>query len=240
MEDFLMTAMQYGYIRVSTKEQNTDRQWDALLKYGIPASKIFIDKQSGKSFNRPQYKKLLRTARRGDCIVITSLDRLGRNYAEIKEQWRLITKVYKIDILVLDMPLLNTQKNKESLMGIFLADMVLQILSYVAETERNNIRKRQAEGIASAKSRGVQFGRKIKPLPKDFFQIVDLWEGGRITATEAARRLQAALIVSFASVNRPIQPLASCTRSRAFLFPFLQERKLGLLCQVSTSPCKFV
>lgn len=164
----------YGYIRVSSKEQNIDRQWDALIRYGIPAPQIFVDKQSGKSFNRPQYNRLLKKIRSGDCLVVTSLDRLGRNYTEIQEQWRVISKECKADIIVLDMPLLNTRQKQNNLMGQFLSDMVLQILSYVAETERNNIRKRQAEGIVAARARGVRFGRRNTPEPENYSHVMTL------------------------------------------------------------------
>lgn len=148
----------YGYIRVSSKEQHTDRQQIALLQYGISEKNLFSDRQSGKDFDRPQYKRLLRKLKPYDCIVVTSLDRLGRNYVEIQEQWNIITRKKKADIVVLDMPLLNTRKGHNNLTGRFLADIVLQILSYVAETERHNIRTRQAEGIAAAKARGGEAG----------------------------------------------------------------------------------
>ncbi len=161
----------YGYIRVSSKEQHTDRQQIALLQYGISEKNLFSDRQSGKDFDRPQYKRLLRKLKPYDCIVVTSLDRLGRNYVEIQEQWNIITRKKKADIVVLDMPLLNTRKGHNNLTGRFLADIVLQILSYVAETERHNIRTRQAEGIAAAKARGVKLGRPEKFLPDGFPQV---------------------------------------------------------------------
>ena len=150
----------YGYVRVSTKEQNEDRQMIALARWGVTEADIYMDKLSGKDFNRPQYRKLLRRIKPGDLIVIKSIDRLGRNYQEIIDQWRVITKHKGADVLVLDMPLLDTRKGKD-LMGTFIADMVLQLLSYVAQTERENIRQRQAEGIEAAKIRGVQFGRPL-------------------------------------------------------------------------------
>ncbi|MCH4187677.1 MAG: recombinase family protein [Megasphaera sp.] len=184
-----MKSFLYGYIRVSSKDQNTERQWDALLKFGIEEKHIYSDKQSGKDFDRPHYKRLLRKIRKGDCIVITSLDRLGRNYTEIQDQWRHITKFQQVDIVVLDMPLLDTRKSRENLMGIFLADIVLQILSYVAETERNSIRQRQSEGIAAAKSRGVHFGRVHKPLPGNFNLVMQQWQQGELTAKEAANMM---------------------------------------------------
>ena len=157
----------YGYIRVSTREQNEDRQMIALRELAVPERNIFIDKQSGKDFERPQYKKLLRKMKKDDLLCIKSIDRLGRNYEEILAQWRILTKDKGIDIMVLDMPLLDTRRGKD-LMGTFLSDIVLQVLSFVAENERINIRQRQAEGIAAAKAIGVRFGRPPKPLPGNF------------------------------------------------------------------------
>ena len=154
----------YGYVRVSSKEQNEDRQLFALQQLQISEKNIFIDKQSGKDFDRPQYKNLLNKIKKDDLLYIKSIDRLGRNYKEILEQWRLITKEKEVDIVVMDMPLLDTRKGKD-LIGTFLSDIVLQILSFVAESERKNIRQRQAEGIATAKAKGVRFGRPLKPLP---------------------------------------------------------------------------
>lgn len=180
----------YGYIRVSSKEQHTDRQQIALLQYGISEKNLFSDRQSGKDFDRPQYKRLLRKLKPYDCIVVTSLDRLGRNYVEIQEQWNIITRKKKADIVVLDMPLLNTRKGHNNLTGRFLADIVLQILSYVAETERHNIRMRQAEGIAAAKARGVKLGRPEKFLPDGFPQVASLVREGKLSYREAARQLQ--------------------------------------------------
>lgn len=180
----------YGYIRVSSKEQHTDRQQIALLQYGISEKNLFSDRQSGKDFDRPQYKRLLRKLKPYDCIVVTSLDRLGRNYVEIQEQWNIITRKKKADIVVLDMPLLNTRKGHNNLTGRFLADIVLQILSYVAETERHNIRTRQAEGIAAAKARGVKLGRPEKFLPDGFPQVASLIREGKLSYREAARQLQ--------------------------------------------------
>ena len=166
-----MSNIVYGYIRVSTKEQNEDRQRIALAEFSVPEENIFIDKLSGKDFNRPQYKKLMRKLRAGDSLVIKSIDRLGRNYEEILNQWRIITKEKKADIVVLDMPLLDTRQTGRDLTGTFVADLVLQILSYVAQTERENIKQRQKEGIAAAKLRGVQFGRPRKPIPDNFEQV---------------------------------------------------------------------
>lgn len=161
----------YGYVRVSTKDQNEDRQRIALAEFPVPEKNIFMDKLSGKDFNRPQYRRLMRKLRSGDCLVVKAIDRLGRNYEEILEQWRIITKEKGVDIVVLDMPLLDTRHTGRDLTGTFVADLVLQILSYVAQTERENIKQRQKEGIAAARLRGVQFGRPRKPLPENFEQI---------------------------------------------------------------------
>lgn len=176
----------YGYIRVSSREQNEDRQMLALKELSIPEKNLFMDKQSGKDFKRPQYRKMVRKMKKDDILYIKSIDRLGRNYAEILEQWRILTKEKGIDIVVLDMPLLDTRRGKD-LMGTFLSDVVLQVLSFVAENERNNIRKRQAEGIAAAKARGVRFGRPPKPLPENFHQFYEQWKNGKITGTTAAK-----------------------------------------------------
>ena len=170
----------YGYIRVSTREQNEDRQVIALRGVGIPEKNVYMDKQSGKDFNRPQYKKLLRKLKKDDLLYIKSIDRLGRNYAEILEQWRILTKDKGIDIVVLDMPLLDTRRGKD-LMGTFLSDIVLQVLSFVAENERTNIRQRQAEGIAAAKARGVKFGRPPLPLPENFHDAHRDWRSKKVT-----------------------------------------------------------
>lgn len=185
-----MAGNVYGYIRVSSKDQNTDRQKIAMLQHEISEKEVFTDWQSGKDFERPQYKKLLRKLKPSDCIVITSLDRLGRNYVEIQEQWRLITQTKKADIIVLDMPLLNTRKTQNNLTGRFLADIVLQILCYVAELERHNIKKRQAEGIAAAKVKGVKFGRPKIVLPENFSEVVTLVREGKLSYRAAARQLQ--------------------------------------------------
>lgn len=178
--------MNYGYVRVSSKDQNEDRQLIALQELSIPDKNIFIDKQSGKDFNRPQYKKLLRRLKKNDLLYIKSIDRLGRNYEEIQNQWRLLTKEKGIDIVVLDMPLLDTRRGKD-LMGTFLSDIVLQVLSFVAENERTNIKQRQAEGIAAAKARGVQFGRSPRPLPENFQLVYQQWKAGKITGVAAAK-----------------------------------------------------
>lgn len=178
----------YGYARVSTKEQNEDRQLIALLELQVPSCNIYIDKQSGKDFNRPEYKKLLRKIKAGDLLYIKSIDRLGRNYEEIIEQWRILTKEKKIDIVVIDMPLLDTRRGKD-LMGTFLSDIVLQVLSFVAENERKNIKQRQKEGIEAAKLRGVKFGRPQREIPQEFDAYVNLWKSKEVTGTEAAKEL---------------------------------------------------
>lgn len=177
----------YGYIRVSSRDQNEERQRIALREMKVPEQNFFIDKQSGKNFERPKYKKLVRKMKKDDLLYIKSIDRLGRNYKEILEQWRILTKEKGIDIVVLDMPLLDTRRGKD-LMGTFLSDIVLQVLSFVAENERSNIRQRQAEGIAAAKARGVRFGRPRKPLPENFCEIYHKWKRGELTGMEAARR----------------------------------------------------
>ena len=177
----------YGYIRVSTREQNEDRQVLALRGIGIPEKNVYMDKLSGKDFDRPRYKKLLRKLKKDDLLYIKSIDRLGRNYAEILEQWRLLTQTKGADIVVLDMPLLDTRRGKD-LMGTFLSDIVLQVLSFVAENERTNIRQRQAEGIAAAKSKGVRFGRPPSPLPENFHSVYQKWRSGKMTGTEAAQQ----------------------------------------------------
>ena len=177
----------YGYIRVSSRDQNEDRQLIAMQELKVPRNNIYMDKQSGKDFNRPKYKRLLRRLRRDDLLYIKSIDRLGRNYSEILEQWRVLTKEKGIDIVVLDMPLLDTRRGKD-LMGTFLSDIVLQVLSFVAENERTNIRQRQAEGIAAAKAKGVRFGRPPQPLPPEFHSVYQEWRSGKITGSEAARR----------------------------------------------------
>ena len=183
-----MKPILYGYIRVSTKEQNEDRQRIAMQNFGIQPKNMVLDKQSGKDFNRPGYRKLCRKLRQGDTLVIKSIDRLGRNYKEILEQWRFLTKDKKISIVVLDMPLLDTRKGKD-LIGEVIADIVLQLLSYVAETEREYIHQRQAEGIAAAKRRGVKFGRKAIEKPENFSEIKEMWMRGIISARKAGIEL---------------------------------------------------
>ena len=178
--------MTYGYIRVSSRDQNEDRQLAALKAWVTPEN-IYMDKQSGKDFNRPQYKKLVRRLKKDDLLYIKSIDRLGRNYEEIQNQWRILTKEKGIDIVVLDMPLLDTRRGKD-LMGTFLSDIVLQVLSFVAENERTNIRQRQAEGIEAAKARGVRFGRPPLEAPEHFEKTVHLWEKKKINIQEALER----------------------------------------------------
>ena len=180
-----MAHRTYGYIRVSTKEQNEARQLEALRAQDIPPRQIYLDKQSGKDFDRPAYQRLLRKLRPGDKLVIKSIDRLGRDYREIMEQWRIITREKRADIVVLDMPLLDTTKAKD-LLGTFISDLVLQLLSFVAENERELIRQRQAEGIAAAQRRGVQFGRPTLPLPENFPQVYERWQRGELSVTQAA------------------------------------------------------
>ena len=178
--------MEYAYIRVSTKEQNIDRQLAALEPYHLPSKQIFCDYQSGKDFERPQYKRLIRKLKSGDLLIVKSIDRLGRNYDEILEQWKFITKKIGADILVLDMPLLDTRSQDGDLTGALIADLVLQILSFVAQNEREFIRKRQAEGIAAAKAKGVKFGRPPIPLPDNFYPVHKAWRAKKMTLKQAA------------------------------------------------------
>lgn len=177
----------YGYVRVSSTDQNEDRQMIALHQVGVEDKHIFMDKQSGKDFERPQYKKMVKKMRQGDLLYVLSIDRLGRNYDEIQHQWRILTKEIGIDVCVIDMPLLDTRRSKD-LLGTFVADLVLQVLSFAAHNERDNIRKRQAEGIAAAKARGVHMGRPVINAPQDFEKIVKSWEKKEITMEEATKR----------------------------------------------------
>ena len=178
----------YGYVRVSTKEQNEARQVIAMHEFGVDEQNVFIEKQSGKDFNRPKYKRLLRKLKAGDTLVIKSIDRLGRNYDEIIDQWRIITKEKQAAIVVLDMPLLDTRQGRD-LTGTLIADIVLQLLSYVAQTEREFIKRRQAEGIAAAKARGVQFGARPKLKPAEFGIVLMAWQQGMLSAREAGKRV---------------------------------------------------
>ena len=176
----------YGYVRVSSTEQNEGRQMLAMERAGVAVGNIFMDKQSGKDFHRADYRKMVSKMQKGDLLYIMSIDRLGRDYAEIQNQWRMLTKEIGIDICVMDMPLLDTRNGKD-LMGTFIADLVLQILSFVAQNERENIRERQAQGIAAARDRGVRFGRPPEPLPKNFFSAYRRWKAGKINGTTAAK-----------------------------------------------------
>ena len=177
----------YGYVRVSSQEQNEDRQLIAMAEAGVARGNIFIDKQSGKDFERPNYKKLIKRLRPGDTLIIKSIDRLGRNYEEIQNQWRIITKEKKVDIVVIDMPLLDTRRDK-NLLGTFISDLVLQLLSFISENERTTIRQRQAEGIAAAKKRGVRFGRPTKEAPPDFDELIAKWQKKEMPLDEILRQ----------------------------------------------------
>ncbi len=177
----------YGYVRVSSTDQNEDRQMIALSEVGVPQKNIFMDKMSGKDFERPQYQKLLKKLKPGDLLYVLSIDRLGRNYEEIQKQWRIITKEKNVDICVIDMPLLDTRQGKD-LMGTFIADLVLQILSFVAQSERENIKKRQAEGIAAAKAKGVRFGRPEKDIPENFDSLIKQWELKKLPLSEVLKQ----------------------------------------------------
>ena len=184
-EGVIIESKIYGYIRVSSKDQNEDRQLIALHGRGVKDDYIYIDKKSGKDFNRPQYKKLMKKLKPGDLLMIQSIDRLGRNYEEVQNQWCVLTKEKEVDICVIEMPLLDTRQGKD-LLGTFIADLVLQILSFVAQNEREYIRKRQAEGIAAAKAKGVKFGRKPLPLPDNFHEVHQAWRSKKLTLKQAA------------------------------------------------------
>lgn len=184
-----MTDRVYGYARVSTREQNLDRQIDALSAFGVEPDRVFADKASGKDFERPAYRELLDTLEPGDVLVIKSIDRLGRNYEEILDEWRIITRVKGTAIVVLDMPLLDTRRERDGVTGMLIADIVLQLLSYVAQVERENIRQRQAEGIAAAKARGVRFGRPRKKRPAAYAMLRDAYLNGEVTRRAASREL---------------------------------------------------
>ena len=184
-----MKTEMYGYVRVSSKDQCEARQVLALREFKVPEHNIYMDKMSGKNFNRPQYRRMVRKLKAGDVLVVKSIDRLGRNYEEILEQWRMLTKKKEVDVVVLDMPLLDTGMSGGNLTGVFVADLVLQILSYVAQTERENIRQRQREGIAAAKQRGVKFGRPKKQVPEEFARLREKWMQKEVSSREAAKRL---------------------------------------------------
>lgn len=177
----------YGYVRVSTKDQNVARQFEAMKNFPVEEKNVVVYKFSGKDFNRPNYKKLLRKMKKGDVLVVKSIDRLGRNYDEILEQWRSLTKERHIDIVVIDMPLLDTREGRDPT-GTLIADIVLQLLSYVAQSERENIKQRQMEGIRAAQERGVKFGRPRLTIPDEFFDLYDLWQNGNISSRKAAKR----------------------------------------------------
>ncbi len=200
-----MSTNTFGYVRVSSTDQNENRQLLALREKEIPQNNVYMDKQSGKDFDRPNYKRMIRKMKAGDLLYVLSIDRLGRNYKEIQEQWRMLTQEKGVDICVLDMPLLDTRQGKD-LMGTFIADLVLQILSFVAQSERENIRKRQAEGIAAAKARGVQFGRPGKDVPENFPQLVLGWEQKKIPLKEI---------------------LAICNMSESTFYRRLREYRIG-------------
>ncbi len=202
----------YGYIRVSSTDQKEDRQVIALNKEGIDSGHIFMDKQSGKDFNRKQYKKMVRKLRQGDVLCIKSIDRLGRNYEEILEQWRFLTKKKGIGIYVLDMPLLDTRKEK-NLLATFIADLVLQVLSFVAQSERENIKQRQKEGIAAARQRGVKFGRKARPLSEPFMESYNLWMDGLITSADAIKMSQLAPSSFYKQANKLRADVVICQQS---------------------------
>ena len=193
--------MIYGYIRVSSTDQNEDRQLMAMREKQVPPSHLYIDKQSGKDFDRPRYQRMVRRMQQGDLLYVLSIDRLGRNYEEIQEQWRILTKEKGVDICVIDMPLLDTRNGKD-LMGTFIADLVLQILSFVAHSERDNIRKRQAEGIAAAHARGVRFGRPPVPEPEQFSSVVRDYQKRRITLEQAARQCGMPKATFYSKVQR--------------------------------------
>lgn len=186
-----MKTNTYGYVRVSSKDQNETRQLNAMAEHLVPADHIFVDKQSGKNFNRPQYKRLLRKLKRGDLLIVHSIDRLGRNYDEILEQWRIITKEKQADVVVLDFPLLDTRSRTDEcdLTGKLISDLVLQLLAYVAQKERESIHQRQAEGIAAARARDVRFGRKALPKPAKFEELCQQWLQGDISSREAAKEI---------------------------------------------------
>ena len=179
----------FGYIRVSTTEQNADRQLIAMSEVGVPKNNIYMDKQSGKNYDRPEYKRMMRKIKPGDVVYFKSIDRMGRNYKDTLDQWRIITKEKRADIVVIDIPVLDTRQQK-NLIGTLISDLVLQLLSYVSETERNNIKQRQAEGIAAAKKRGVRFGRPPKEAPQDFGEIIHRWEKKELTIKDITERYE--------------------------------------------------
>lgn len=216
----------YAYVRVSAKDQHVERQLDDLKPFDIPAKTIYCDYQSGKDFNRPQYQKMLKKLRKGDLLIIKSIDRLGRNYDEILEQWRHITKDVHADILVLDMNLLDTRNRDGNLTGTLISDLVLQLLAYVAQTERDFIRQRQAEGIASAKARGVQFGRKPMDLPENFDHVCEEYRDGKLTIRAAARKLEMSRTTFHRKYNERVQERIRGSRNEKVV-------KVGTNCRQS-------
>lgn len=205
-----MSNTSYGYVRVSSQDQNEDRQLIEMERVGIPSNNIYIDKQSGKDFDRPKYQKLLRKMNEGDVLYILSIDRLGRNYEEILNQWRIITKDMKVDVVVIDMPLLDTRRDK-NLLGTFISDMVLQLLSFVAQNERENIKKRQAQGIAAAKARGVVFGRPVKDVPDEFSDEVSRWKKGELDMAELLEKYN----ISQSTFYRRVRELDASKKKRS-------------------------
>lgn len=202
--------MTYGYVRVSSSDQNEDRQLVEMEELKIPEQNIYIDKQSGKNFIRPQYIKLLEVLKKGDLLYVKSIDRLGRNYKEILEQWQMLTKEMEVDVVVIDMPLLDTRTAKD-LLGTFIADLVLQVLSFVAQNERENIKKRQEEGIRAAKLRGVKFGRPVIPIPDNFEFLVEQWEHGEISADYVAQESK----MSESTFYRRLKELRNNTKQKS-------------------------
>ncbi len=200
----------YGYVRISSVDQKEDRQMDAMEANDVPEKNVYVDKISGKDFNRPQYQRMLKKFCSGDLLYILSIDRLGRNYEEVQNQWRILTKEIGVDICVLDMPLLDTRNGKD-LMGTFIADLVLQILSFVAQSERENIRRRQAEGIAAAKARGVKFGRPKVKLPEDFEETAKAWETHEISADEAVERCGISRSTFYRRARECLNERAACS-----------------------------
>ncbi len=210
----------YGYVRVSSFDQNEERQLIEMRNMGIPQNNIFIDKQSGKDFDRPNYKRLIYRLKEKDILYVLSIDRLGRNYEEIQNQWRMLTKGKGVDIVVIDMPLLNTMQNKD-LMGTFIADLVLQILSFVAQNEREKIKERQEQGIAAAKARGVRFGRPEKRLPNDFEYMIQEWEIKRITLSEILKRCE----ISESTFYRRLREVRNSSNEKV-----MANKQLQIIC----------
>lgn len=224
-----MRSNTYGYIRVSSADQNEERQRIAMREKGVEPRNIYLDKQSGKDFERPRYQALLRRLARGDLLYVLSIDRLGRNYEEIQKQWWFLTKELGVDICVIDMPLLDTRQGRD-LMGTFIADLVLQILSFVAQNERESIRRRQAQGIAAARENGVRFGRPETPSPEDFPQVVAEWQAGTITAEEAARRCAMSRSTFYRRIKT--QKTTICVKKRTFC----TDDRLSLTSVLSAFP----